>query len=589
MLDPRLYRVAFVPVLLAVLVAAFSLQDRPRPVGTTQTPDAFDGTAAELQLDDLARRYPDRRPGSAGDERLAGEIAGILRKSVPGTVEEHRYRGETIDGRRDLVDVVATRPGAPGPGLVVVAHRDAAGHGAKAELSATATLLELARVAADGRLRRTITFISTSGGSGGYAGASEEARRLGDGADAVLVLGDVASAAGRRPFVVGFSNGRGQAPLQLLRTVQAAVRREVGTDAGGARAFTQWARIAAPVTLSEQGPFLRAGEPAVLLSATGERTPAADAALRPGRIRRFGRAALRVLYALDTFRDLAQRPRDDLVIRGKVLPAWAVRLVVGTLLLPPLLVAIDAFARLRRRHERFTAWAVWSLSAGVPFLVACLFAVLLAVVGLLGAAPPAPIPGPGLELGGGAIAGCVAVLLVFVLGWLVLRRALLHAIGLRGRPDGPGPAIAVALTASAVAVAIWVGNPYAAALVVPAVHLWLWALAPDLRPPRAAAVGLVLAAALPLVAVAATDVRAFGMDLPHFAWLWMLLVAGGHVPIGSWVLWSLMCGCGVAAALVALRRQPEPGPSGPEEVTVRGPVGYAGPGSLGGTESALRR
>jgi hypothetical protein len=34
-LDARIYRAAFLPLLLAVLVAAFSLADRPRPIGTT--------------------------------------------------------------------------------------------------------------------------------------------------------------------------------------------------------------------------------------------------------------------------------------------------------------------------------------------------------------------------------------------------------------------------------------------------------------------------------------------------------------------------------------------------------------------------
>jgi acetylornithine deacetylase/succinyl-diaminopimelate desuccinylase-like protein len=587
MLDLRLYRVAFVPVLLALLVAAFSLQDRPRAIGTTLTPDAFDTIRAQQTLDDLAHRFPDRRPGSVGDERLASDIATTLRATVPGTVEEHRYRGETIDGTRDLVDVVATRPGAPGPGIVVVAHRDAAARGSKAELSATAALLELARVAADGRLRRTITFISTSGGSGGYAGAREEAQRLDGRADAVLVLGDVASEPGRRPFVVSFSDGPGQTPLQLRRTVEAAVHREVGTDAGAPRAFTQWARIAVPVTISEQGPFLRAGQPAVLLSASGERPPAPNATLRAERMAGFGRAGLRVLYALDNFRDLAQPPRDDLVIRGKVLPSWAVRLLVGTLLLPPLLVGIDAFARLRRRHEGFTAWAVWSLSAGVPFLVACLFAVLLAAVGLIGVAPPAPIPPGALHLGAGPVIAAVAILMVFALGWLVLRPALLHAAGVRAKPDTPGAAIAVAMTAGAVVVGLWFGNPYAAGLAVPALHLWLLVNAHETRLPRPAALALVVLAMLPPVLVGIIDARAFGLDLPHFGWFWTLLVAGGHVPIGSWVLWSLLWGCAVAATLVAARRRPED--EGPDEVTVRGPVSYAGPGSLGGTESALRR
>jgi len=52
------------------------------------------------------------------------------------------------------------------------------------------------------------------------------------------------------------------------------------------------------------------------------------------------------------------------------------------------------------------------------------------------------------------------------------------------------------------------------------------------------------------------------------------------------VLGSLVAGTIVSAAIVSLRvgtgRRPR-------DVTVRGPVTYAGPGSLGGTESALRR
>ncbi|HEX5924294.1 MAG TPA: hypothetical protein VFY45_10725 [Baekduia sp.] len=591
MLEPRLYRVAFVPVLLALLVAAFSLQDRPRPIGTTQAPEAFDEIRAEQTLEDLARRFPVRRPGDAADTRLAGEIAARLRQTVPGTVEEHHFRGDTIDGERDLIDVVATRPGVPGPPIVVVAHRDAAKPGSKAELSATAALLELARVAADGRLRRTITFISTSGGSGGFAGAREEARRLGGRADAVLVLGAIGGAGTRRPFVVSLSNGRGQAPIQLQRTVQAAVRAEVGTDAGAPRALTQWLRMAVPVTISEQGPFLRAGQPAVLLSSSGERPPAAGDPIRDGRLRRFGRASLRVLYALDNFRDLAQPPRDDLVIRGKVLPGWAVRLLVGSLLLPPLLMGIDALARLRRRHEPLWAWGVWTLASGVPFLLACVFAVLLALVGLISAAPGAPIPAPGLELSGGAIVAFVAILLVFALGWLVARPALLHATGAararKQEPDAAGAVVAVGLTTVVIAGALWVGNPYAAALVVPAAHLWFWALTPDLRLPRSASLAVVVLALVPLLVVGLVDARTFGLDLPQSVWFWTLLVAGGHIPIGSWVLWSLLWGCAVAAALVAVRRRRRQDDE-PDEITVRGPVTYAGPGSLGGTGSALR-
>jgi hypothetical protein len=45
----------------------------------------------------------------------------------------------------------------------------------------------------------------------------------------------------------------------------------------------------------------------------------------------------------------------------------------------------------------------------------------------------------------------------------------------------------------------------------------------------------------------------------------------------------------VAALVVALRSRSSVTPPETPQITVRGPVSYAGPGSLGGTESALRR
>jgi hypothetical protein len=146
----------------------------------------------------------------------------------------------------------------------------------------------------------------------------------------------------------------------------------------------------------------------------------------------------------------------------------------------------------------------------------------------------------------------------------------------------------VTLVTAAAAVGLWLRNPYAAALVVPALHLWMWAISPDIRLPRAAMPAVILAGLLPLLALALADGRAFGLDLPHGVWFWTLLVAGGHVPMGAWALWSLFWGCTVATGLVLLRKR-RPEEEGPQDVTVRGPVSYAGPGSLGGTESALRR
>src|SRR4051812_22175205 len=141
LLDLRLYRAALAPILFALIVAAFSLEDRPRPLRTTLAPDAFQAKRAMRDLEELARAHPSRRPGDAGDTAVARTVsdafkgAGLPGGPKPFSVRTVRFDGETIDGTRQLENVIATRAGNPGPQIVVVAHRDAAGRGARAELS----------------------------------------------------------------------------------------------------------------------------------------------------------------------------------------------------------------------------------------------------------------------------------------------------------------------------------------------------------------------------------------------------------------------------------------------------------------------
>ena len=123
-------------------------------------------------------------------------------------------------------------------------------------------------------LSSTLVLVSTSGGSAGAAGARAFARDAADGPiDAAIVLGDLAGRQTRKPWIVPWSNGEEAAPMGVRRTLESAVRREVGVQAGGSRAIGQWARRALPLTVSEQGEAARAGLPAVLLQASGELGP----------------------------------------------------------------------------------------------------------------------------------------------------------------------------------------------------------------------------------------------------------------------------------------------------------------------------
>ena len=601
MLDVRIYRTAFVPVLVALVVVAFSLADRPRPIGTTLAPDAFDGRRALSTLEQLQESFPERRPGSLGDDALAERVAERFRRPVRIEGEEAAgpafettvrvRKGRTIDGETGIVTVVGERAGREQRRIVVVAERDAAQPGSAGRLTATAALLELARVFEGRRTRRTLTLVSTSGGSGGAAGIRQLARDLPGPVDAVIVLGDMGSdAATDLPVVVPWSEQGGMAPLRLRRTIEDAVGLETEVDdPGSPRALAQFVREAVPLTLSGQGALGAEGISAVTLSVSGERGPPAAARVAPGRLQDFGRAALRSISALDNGPDVPQGPREYLVFQRRVVPAWGIRLLGAMLLFPLLIAAVDGLARVRRRGSPVAPWLRWLVAGAFPFLLAAFSARLLGVADVL-PAPPGPVDPEAEPVDAGGLA---AVALVLVLGFLLRPPAgrLLRAGRARASGADPaGPAAALALVLAALGLGIWIVNPYTALLALPGLHLWLLAAVPELRVARGVGLALVLAGLVPFVLVGAYYAEQFGLDPLELAWEAVLLLAGGYAgPLGI-VAWSFVLACGVLSASVALRKR-RPARDTPDggAVTTRGPLGYAGPGSLGGTESALRR
>jgi hypothetical protein len=307
-----------------------------------------------------------------------------------------------------------------------------------------------------------------------------------------------------------------------------------------------------------------------------------------------GRGVLSAVDALDVAPDLSTGLQTGVVIQHKTMPAWALRLLIGTLLLPPLVAAADGLARLRRRRRRVAVWTLWTLGCSLPFLCCAVFCWLLGALGIIGAAPSVPVPDGALPLDVAAITALAAVALTFVLSWLLLG-ALLRRVGIAesvSRPDGETAGLPPVLLLSGLACVVWVGNPYTALLLVLAVHAWLLIAAPELRPRRSVALGLVALGLAPLVLLIAFYAHQLGYGPGRAAWEAVQLVSGGHVGFGSALLWSVAFGCAAAVALVAARAPQEPGLAEPDErveITIRGPLSYAGPGSLGGTESALRR
>jgi hypothetical protein len=598
MLDGRLYRAAFLPLLLVIVVAAFSLTNGPGPSTSTLAPDAFDGAHASAELASLAAEFPNRRPGSRADASLAARVAHSLEAlggSAGGgfTVRTRRFSAQTIDGARTLTTVTAQRPGSTelSP-IVILAHRDSAARGgAAAELSGTAALLELARVFAARETKRTIVLVSTSGATGGDAGATDFAAHAQGPLDAAVVLGDLAGAHARKPFVVPFSDGFGNAPLQLQSTVADAITQETGSASGAPSTLGQLAHLIFPFTVGEQGPLNRAGLPAVLVQVSSERGPSASDAVSRERLEGFGRAVLSAVDALDVAPDITSTLQTGVLVQRKTFPAWALRLLLATLLLPPLIATADGLARVRRRGESVGRSLPWALACALPFLISAMFARLLGSSGILGEAPASPVAPNALPFDWAAGRAVLAVGLVFALAWL-LWPIFLRRLRVRPLPDRDAAGIAMLIVLLAVCVAAWAADPFTALLLVPALHLWLLVVSPELRGRLPVSLALVALGLAPLALVIAFYAHQLGLGPGQVAWTALLLLAGGYVGVPAAILWSLAFGCAAAATMLSLRAPAASvGPSIDDrpEITIRGPISYAGPGSLGGTRSALRR
>ena len=306
----------------------------------------------------------------------------------------------TVDGARDLVTVTGVRPGLSSRRIVVLANRDALAAPGMAELSGTAAMLELARVFQVRELRKTLVLVSTSGGTGGGAGAprmgAAQRRRADRRRDRARRRREPARAqAVRRPVVE--RREPAAARPRRARSRRRSAARSAATPAD-AHATGQWARRALPFTVSAQGEPAAEGVPAVLLSASGERGPAPNATVTEARMAELGRAAVRAITAIDAAgagagttagAAFVDEPEGIVTVRN-VLPDWSMRLLVGCLLLPALLAALDGYFRARRRRLPVERWLLWVGALAAPFLVAWAWARGLGVAGAVNA-PGAPV------------------------------------------------------------------------------------------------------------------------------------------------------------------------------------------------------
>jgi hypothetical protein len=411
----------------------------------------------------------------------------------------------------------------------------------------------------------------------------------------VIVLGNLAGKVSRDPVVVPWSSGDALASPQLRNTVDHYVSAQTGLRVPPTGLGGQLVRLAFPFATTEQAPFNDVGISSVLVSLSSDRTTPANAALGPpSRVGDFGNAILQSISALDGASAVAA-PSAYLVIAGRLVPNWALRLLVFTLILPVAATAVDALARTRRRGHSLLRWIGWVLAGAVPFLVALVALYVARLSGVLSASPPGAVGAHAVSVTAADVAVMFVVLLLLGLSFWQVRpmclRLVRRVVPVNRAPESPpadAAAVALTLVMCVIALIVWLINPYTALLFVPALHLWLWLAQPGLRSGRIAVVTVALAALLPAVPILIYYFVAYGLTPWGMLWSMVLMVAGGAMPPLVALYGVFTLGCFTGALMIAWRSARAAAPPSLPAASTRGPISYAGPGSLGGTQSALR-
>jgi hypothetical protein len=256
----------------------------------------------------------------------------------------------------------------------------------------------------------------------------------------------------------------------------------------------------------------------------------------------------------------------------RILPGWAIDLVLIAALAPFLLVAVDLFARCRRRHIPLApAFRSYRSRVGFWLWTAAIFQ-LFALAGVWPAAPSTALPPDVSPATHWPALGLLGFALLGGLGWLVARERLVPRRAVTPSEEVAG--LAAALLALAVlALLVVATNPFALLFLLPSLHAWLWLLHARSRPLWARAALLAAGLLGPLLLLGSLAWRyGLGLDAP---WYLAELTATGYVGLPAVVIaagWLAVAG--QVTALSAGRYAPYPSaaerpPRGPAREIVR--------------------
>ncbi|MDW8327509.1 MAG: M28 family peptidase [Anaerolineales bacterium] len=518
------------PLTLTLVVILALLTSTPAPTVTVPVIAElqFDAERARALAAELEAVAPVRAVGSPGSARARAWLTQKFNE-LGLKADSFAFEVTVASQRRTGEQMWATLPGAGDRALLISAHYDTPEDGSRSNAAGVAILLELARIFSGATPAQTVILMASDSREYGRSWGMKswlEQSPLRSRLAAALTLDVGEQGDGVRVSGVGLHFG--VAPPALQQTAHAAVEQAGGWPlvAEGAAVFL--AR-ALPFEMTEHGMLLRAGVPAVGLSAA------------PESLAVLGRAAEAWLRAMQPQPPTpAGAPFDWPLSRTLMLPTPAV-LGLGLLFFAPLFLATGfslAAQRLRRQELMPEVLALGGVA--LPLLNGLAVLWVFVLIGWLPRYEWFPgTPGDAFlrQPADWALVPALVFAVFSALMNIVSRRRL------SDRLDMPARRATLLLVLSALALTAWAINPFAAVFWLgPAAYLWPWVTPRPHRGGRTLNVALALGGFLPMLGVAV----ALSLTPAFRVWSWFLLMGAIYglfpLPVTLAVIAFIACG-----------------------------------------------
>ncbi|RJP23065.1 MAG: Zn-dependent exopeptidase M28 [Candidatus Abyssobacteria bacterium SURF_5] len=544
--------IALVSLLIVLILR--SVPKQAKEVAPVDATPLFDPVSAHDLATRLATGHPHRAMGTGGSKAAADWIAGEMeRLELRTEIQEFTgwIEGSRVSGR----NVIGIDFGVRKTALVVLAHYDIPFHvreGAMDDASGVGVLLELARVFSIEEQEKTLIFVASDGEEWGMLGARHFVQSYPELENifAAVSLDYVRVELPERIYLRGEGQFKGYAPLWLWSLAEDCVTK-VNGQAKAPSSLNHYLIRATNISSTDQGPFVRAGIPAINLGGNKTDSPLARSIyhtqldthenLKPEIFTVFGQAAELLIRSLDA---LADTPGDEgyfLPLRRESYIGRPALMSIQLLLFLPLLITTCFHYINIGKDERFLPRVMAEACNFVLFLMPWMLAsALLYLLVRLNYIPryelyPATPLDPFLYSPHWKAIAIAAS--VFVCCW-VLVVFVRHALPPLREPDfavSKAVDLDVLLTCSIIALLL---NGFAATLfLAPAALLWIWMV--QGRDPLRLSLNLMLflGAAIPLIL--------------------LVISVSGNLRLGWYVLWYLLLGVAYrffspAAVLIAV-------------------------------------